>query len=136
MYKTFIMKTIMSTLFFAFAVFAASQAQSINNPQLVFKTDTHDFGEVKQGTETIYEFVFENKGSTPLIISNVEKQCGCTTPEWTYKPIKPGEKGVIIVKYDSNRIGPFNKSVTVHSNDSDNPQLILKIRGNVIGTDK
>lgn len=65
----------------------------------------------------------------PLIINNVEKTCGCTTPEYTTTPVAPGKTGKIKVKYDSERVGAFQKSVIVHTNDPDNATISLKISG-------
>ena len=46
-------------------------------------------------------------------------------------PIAPGVKGEIQVKYDTNRIGPIRKTITVNSNARDNPVVLLKIKGAV-----
>jgi hypothetical protein len=46
-------------------------------------------------------------------------------------PIKPGEKSVITVKYDTNRVGPINKSVTISSNAVNTPSKIVTIKGTV-----
>lgn len=54
-----------------------------------------------------------------LHILQVASGCGCTTPKYTKKPIKPGKKGSIKVEYDATgrRPGYYRKSVTVYSND-------------------
>ena len=65
-----------------------------------------------------------------MIISNARGSCGCTVPTWPKEPIKPGTEGVIKVKYDTNRPGPINKSVTITSN-AKTPTKVLRIKGNV-----
>ena len=57
--------------------------------------------------------------------------CGCTVPSWTNQPVAPGAKGKIEVKYDTNRVGPISKTITVTSNAKTNPVKGLRIRGNV-----
>jgi hypothetical protein len=49
----------------------------------------------------------------------------------TKNAILPGDKGEIIIKYATNRIGHFNKSITVISN-AQNGNHILKIKGTVL----
>jgi hypothetical protein len=66
-----------------------------------------------------------------LIISNAKGSCGCTVPEWPKEPIAPGAKGTIRVKYDTNRPGPINKSVTITSNALNEPNKVIRIKGEV-----
>jgi hypothetical protein len=46
---------------------------------------------------------FTNNGTKPLIITNTQGSCGCTVPY--SKPIAPGAKGIIGVKYATDRVG-------------------------------
>ena len=57
--------------------------------------------------------------------------CGCTTPEWSKKPIKNEKKGDIKVVYDSNKIGSFKKSVYVYTNFDEKP-IHVTIEGMVV----
>ena len=66
-----------------------------------------------------------------MIISNAKGSCGCTVPEWPKEPIAPGAKGTIRVKYDTNRPGPINKSVTITSNALNEPNKVIRIKGEV-----
>ncbi|MGD9928602.1 MAG: DUF1573 domain-containing protein [Mangrovibacterium sp.] len=117
----------LATLFISGHV-GAQSAQA----KIVFDQVEHDFGSFKEeaGSQS-FNFNFVNNGATPLILNNVQASCGCTTPEWTRKPIAPGEKGFIKVSYNpQNRPGPFNKTITVSSN-GEVPRTILRIKGNV-----
>ena len=67
--------------------------------------------------------------SAPLVISDVHSSCGCTVPKKPKEPIMPGETGEIEVKYDTNRVMPIRKTITVLSN-ADTPSVSLKIKGN------
>lgn len=99
--------------------------------QITFDKDVHDFGEMKQGGDASYEFKFKNTGTGPLVISNARGSCGCTVPQWPQEPIKPGESNSIKVTYDSKRVGPINKSVTITSNADNEPTKVLRITGNI-----
>jgi hypothetical protein len=52
-------------------------------------------------------------------------------PTYSKAPIAPGEKGVIAVKYDTNRVGKIDKPITVTSNAKTNPRVVLYIKGEV-----
>lgn len=69
-----------------------SSTPNPNAAEISFKKDVHDFGKVKNGADAIYEFEFTNTGKEPLIISEVKKTCGCTTPTWSKEPIMPGKQ--------------------------------------------
>lgn len=93
----------------------------------------HDFGNIKEdGGPVTAEFVFSNTGDANLVIIDAKADCGCTKPEFPKKPVAPGKKSVITVKYNPiGRPGAFDKVVTVRTNG--NPaKLRLKIRGQVI----
>jgi len=130
-------KALLSLSFFAFTIFAANaQTEAVtvenpNAPEIIFETETIDYGTIEKGSNGVREFVFTNSGKSPLIISNARGSCGCTVPTWPKEPIKPGEQGVIKVKYDTNRSGPINKSVTITSN-AKTPTKVLRIKGNII----
>lgn len=76
-------------------------------------------------------FEFTNTGNAPLVITKINSSCGCTVPEWPKEPIAPGKTGKIQVKYDTTRVGPIRKTITVLSN-SDTPTKVLKIKGTII----
>ncbi|WP_027077730.1 DUF1573 domain-containing protein [Maribacter antarcticus] len=101
--------------------------------KIEFKTETVDYGEITKGSDGIRVFEFTNTGKAPLIISDVRSSCGCTIPKKPKDPIMPGKTGEIQVKYDTNRVGPIRKAITVISN-ADTPTKVLKIKGEVKGT--
>ena len=103
-----------------------------SSAEMTFKEDiTFDFGKIKQHSEGTHEFEFKNSGNDPLVITNVKSSCGCTVPTYPKEPVKKGDKGKISVKYDTNRIGPFNKTITVYSNGKNSP-IQLRIKGEVV----
>ena len=98
--------------------------------EMTFRYSDHNFGSVESGSDVSYEFEFINTGKEPLVINNVSTSCGCTTPSWPREPIPSKGRAVIKVRYDSNRIGNFSKTITVYSNSSNSP-VVLSIKGNV-----
>jgi len=98
-----------------------------------WESTTHDFAKIKQGTPVTHEFKFTNSGKTPLVITNVQASCGCTTPDWTREPVMPGGKGFIKATYSAAAVGAFNKTVTVTAN-IDGGFMQLTIKGEVEGT--
>jgi hypothetical protein len=98
--------------------------------KIEFKSETIDYGEIERGSDGVRVFEFTNTGDAPLVISNVRSSCGCTIPKKPEEPIMPGKTGQIEVKYDTNRVGPIRKAITVTSN-ADTPTKVLKIKGNV-----
>lgn len=99
--------------------------------KIKFKTDTIDYGTIEKGSDGLRVFEFTNTGDAPLIITDVKSTCGCTIPKKPDGPIMPGETGKIEVKYDTNRVNPIRKTITVTSN-ADTPTVALKIKGEVI----
>lgn len=87
-------------------------------PIITFEKKSHDFGDITQGDKVEYIFTFENTGTEPLIITNVEVTCGCTTPKgWPRDPILPGEKGELTVSFNTaGKLGRQNKPIIVISN--------------------
>jgi len=103
--------------------------------KIEFKTDTIDYGIIEKGSNGVRVFKFTNTGNAPLIITEVKSTCGCTIPKKPDGPIMPGETGKIEVKYDTNRVNPIRKTITVTSN-ADTPTVALKIKGEVIDSNK
>ena len=126
------MKRLLSTFILAFGLIAFISAQEVaNGPLISLDKTTHDYGTITQGGNGACEFTVTNTGSEPLIISRCKGSCGCTVPSWPKTPIKPGESAAIKVKYDSKRIGPINKSVTITSNASNEPNTVIRIKGSI-----
>ena len=122
------MKKIVLVLFVALLGFSLTAQET--GAKIQFKSETVDYGEIDKGSDGIRVFEFTNTGNAPLIISKVSSSCGCTIPKKPEGPILPGKTGEIQVKYDTNRVGPIRKAVTVISN-ADTPTKVLKIKGEV-----
>lgn len=128
------MKNLIAILFIGLISFG-SFAQDKKVAKIEFKTNVIDYGTIEKGADGVRIFEFTNTGNAPLIISNAKSTCGCTVPNWPKNPIMPGEKGEIKVKYDTKRVNPIRKTITVTSN-AETPTVALKIKGLVIDPNK
>lgn len=126
------MKKMVLVLFVGLLTWSVSAQEK--TAKIQFTSDTVDYGEIEKGSDGVRVFEFKNTGDAPLVISKVSSSCGCTIPKKPEAPIQPGETGEIQVKYDTNRVGPIRKAITVISN-ADTPTIILKIKGTVKGVD-
>ncbi len=90
-----------------------------------------DIGTIKQYHPTQAVFKFKNTGGKPIIITNAKGSCGCTDIDYPKKPILPGETTEIIVTYDAELLGVFNKTVTLTMNIEKSSQ-VLHLKGIVI----
>ncbi|WP_169301376.1 DUF1573 domain-containing protein [Pontimicrobium aquaticum] len=123
------MKKLVILLFVGMIGFAVSAQDKV--AKIKFKTETIDYGTIEKGANGVRVFEFTNTGEAPLIITKVKSSCGCTVPSWPKEPIMAGQTGEITVKYDTNRVMPIRKTITVTSN-AETPTVALKIKGNVI----
>ena len=124
------MKQLITILFIGLISYAVNAQAKIE-----FKSETIDYGTIEKGSNGVRTFEFTNTGDEPLIISKVTSSCGCTIPKKPEEPILPGKTGQIEVKYDTNRVNPIRKTITVISN-AETPTVALKIKGEVIDPSK
>ena len=113
------------------AVTAKVETPKVEGASMVFVSETIDYGTIAHNADGKREFVFTNNGNKPLIISNATGSCGCTVPTYPKEPIAPGAKAVIGVKYATDRVGAFTKTVTLTTNATE-PTKTLTIKGTVL----
>jgi hypothetical protein len=102
----------------AFAQTTTQTPEKKDGAIITFDKKSHDFGDIIQGDKVEHTFYFTNTGNEPLIITNVQVTCGCTTPKgWPRDPIPSGGKGELTVSFNSaGKSGKQNKPVTIISN--------------------
>lgn len=62
--------------------------------EIKFDKLTHNFGTFSEKNPVVTcTFSYTNVGELPLVINQAVASCGCTVPEYTKTPVKPGEKG-------------------------------------------
>ena len=132
MKKILLALTMMASTYGVFAqeTVPAAVVTNPNAPTMKFDKDAIDYGTIKQDADGNRVFTFTNDGKEPIIISEAHGSCGCTVPTYPKEPIMPGKTAEIKVRYDTHRVGPFSKSVTVNSNAKNSP-VVLRISGTV-----
>jgi hypothetical protein len=96
-----------------------------------FQEMEYDFGTIDEGKVIEHLFKFTNNGQAPLVISNITASCGCTSPDWTKTPVKPGDEGFVKVVFNSTaKTGTQAPTVTIQANTSPNVTR-LRLKGNV-----
>jgi peptidoglycan-associated lipoprotein len=82
------------------ALYERKDLHLFKKPILVFNTREINLGKVKKGEKRQFEFEFTNNGEVAAEIDLISA-CDCTTTDFERKPIKPGEKSIIKVIFDS-----------------------------------
>ena len=100
------------------------------NKGLTFTTMVIERNDIPYGSDELFVFEFKNNSKTPAIIQGVQTSCGCTTANKPEAPVQPGKKSQISVKYDTKRVGPFTKTITITSNVGE--AITLTIKGTVL----
>lgn len=101
-------------------------------PRLQAEAPLFNFGRIAEGTKTDHVFRFQNTGDAPLIISKVRSSCGCTAALLSSKNLAPGEWGELKTTFNSKGFqGKVTKTVSVYSNDPDQPQTKFRLQGEV-----
>jgi hypothetical protein len=118
------------TKFFIAILLFFSYSSVFSQAEITFESEVVDYGTIKKGDDGVREFKFTNTGSSPLYITQVRSSCGCTIPKKPTDSIMPGVEELIEVKYDTNRVGPIRKTITVSSN-AVTPVVALQIKGTV-----
>jgi hypothetical protein len=113
------------------AAASAVPAQS-GEATIAFDERVHDFGLVNEGDRLRHVFQVTNKGTAPLVLSNVRTSCGCTAATPGITSIPPGAGGPIEVTMDTHGAhGAGVRTITVYSNDPRQPTSTLEIKYDV-----
>jgi hypothetical protein len=126
-----VLKVLFVLLFVTPAMAQNNTANMATKGAFDFRETVLDYGTIKQNSNGERVFTFTNVGKAPIVITKVKGSCGCTVATKPKNPIMPGETAEIKVKYATNRLGAFSKTITVSSNASEK-QLVLHIKGKVI----
>ena len=105
-----------------------------DGPVMEFESLEVPYGDIDQHSEPLRNLSFTNTGTEPLVIKSARGSCGCTVPIWPKEPIMPGEAANIEIRYATDRIGKFSKTVTITTNEGGDPHVV-KVHGNVSKAD-
>lgn len=74
---------------------------------------------IRLGDSVYHTFKIKNISKTPLTLFEVSTSCDCTAIEFTKKPIKQDEIGVIDVIIKPTEIGHLEKNIVLEANTLD-----------------
>jgi hypothetical protein len=112
--------------FFGFIVFSFAQAK------LEIKDAKKNFGFVKKGEVVKVLYEISNAGNAPLILSDIEIGCSCTTAEYDKKPLLPAQTSTVTIIFDTKTVyDRQDRVVLLHSNDGKSPHK-LRYKGVVL----
>lgn len=125
------MKNLFIVMIYLVAFGATAQTAG---PIIAWDKSTHDFGDVTQGDKVEHVFKFKNAGTEPLIITNVQVTCGCTTPKgWARDPIFPGQSSELTIAFNSaGKYGKQEKVVSIVSNALNTDGIQILFSANVV----
>ena len=109
----------------------SAQSPTDKKPEIKFDKNEFDFGKILQGEVVSYTFHFTNTGNAPLLITSVEKSCGCTASDYPREPIKPGDSGEIKITYDSKGHQGFQSKVLIVKANTMPSQTPIRIKAEV-----
>ena len=132
-YKTKSFASIWMSFLFLCCISVMNAQSSATSDQgvLAFDQEVIDYGTVAYKSDGTRTFTFKNTGKSPVVIADIKTSCGCTIATKPTEAIMPGESSEITVKYATNKVGPFSKSITVISNAKEG-RKVLKIKGKVL----
>jgi hypothetical protein len=110
-----------------------TEVEKANSPRVEFATTSVEGGKIIEGEKYVYDFAFKNTGKTPLKIIAAKASCGCTAIKPITDLIAPGDSAAITATFDSKgRVGMQSKSITVTTNDIENPTIGLRFTVEVV----
>ncbi len=120
-----------------YLIICALATPSAFSQQLSFESTSFNFGTIAEaGGDVSHAFKYKNESEKPIVIITSQTSCGCTTPEYTRRPITPGQSGEVKITYDPMyRPGRFAKEVKIITSASNTP-LVLTILGDVTEREK
>lgn len=101
--------------------------------KIKFDNSLHNFEVVyENGGVVSHNFVFTNTGDAPLVIIDINTNCGCTTAQYPQAPILPGKQDSISITFDpKGNPGEFAKEIIIKTNEN-KKRSKLRIKGVVI----
>ncbi len=105
----------------------AMEAPADGGPAMELERTKVDYGTIEQDSDPYRYFKFKNTGDAPLVIKHAKGSCGCTVPDYPKEPIMPGQESEIKVKYATNRPGPFTKTITLTTNEGEDPKGMKRV---------
>lgn len=90
--------------------------------------ETIDMGAFDWSEEKEATLIIRNIGAVSLAVENIVTSCGCTSVEYSRKPVSVKDSLVINVKYKAESPGYFNKDIAIYCNVPSSP-VHVKLSG-------
>ena len=90
--------------------------------------ETIDMGAFDWSEEKEATLIIRNIGAVSLAVENIVTSCGCTSVEYSRKPVSVKDSLVINVKYKAESPGYFNKDIAICCNVPSSP-VHVKLSG-------
>lgn len=101
----------------------------------IFKERKQYFMKLENAKQIRAVFEYCNNTDEVLLIETVKTHCGCTAVDYPRKPIKPNEKGEVVMTVDlPEQDGYFSQVAGVHFKGK--TPIVLKVMGKNIHTHK
>ena len=83
--------------------------------QIKFSEISHNFGEIAEdGGKVEHIFTFKNISTKPVVVVSTHASCGCTTTEFSRKPVMPDSTSTVKVVFNPmNYPGAFARKITI-----------------------
>lgn len=114
-----------------FAAMMLGQPGNVEAQKITTDHATIDVGQVMFRHPQTVDFELKNNSSTPLSISSVRSDCGCTTIQWP-STVGANKTFKVYVSFDAKQMGHFEKQMAIFSNASEQP-FVLTMKGVVVG---
>lgn len=98
--------------------------------KLTFDSTVVNFGIIVEGTYLFENIWFTNTGNEPLLIAQAGTGDGGSYAEWPKEPIAVGKRGAIRFRYDTKRIGKFNRTINITYNNPNS--VLITAKGEVV----
>ncbi len=131
---TYLRALLLLTILTAFSfLLSAANSEEIkkNHPYAVLESGMIDMGVLETGSRATGEIQLSNKGEKDMMIAKVRSSCGLMIPTWPGEPISHNEEVTIRFRYDTKRLGPFERNVVIHTN-AWQKTLVVKVKGEVV----
>lgn len=94
---------------------------------LQFGRTEWNFGSIREESGPVaHSFEATNRGEHPEVILDVSSSCGCTKPEFTRRPVRPGETTTVTVRFNPvGQSGTIDRTLVVYGSGN---QVIERLR--------
>ncbi len=113
----------------------ASETHPASAPEspIRIEPETFDFGVVYFSSPVTHDFTVTNISQSPITITDIKPDCGCTAVMMNVKELQPGQAGILNVIYKpEQRVGKTIKKITVYTSpDTERNWVELPISADV-----